>query len=342
MLEIPKTLSHISGRGPAHRKGLKILVSGPPKTGKSYFLAHFPRPLVAFDCGEAGIQPYLRDDDIWFEITNPAAAKEAIQFVVKHEEEIASLVIDPVTTLWSDWLDHWTGVLEAEGKLNEGDQIHAGHWRRIKGPWKRSIFFPLQRAPFHVGLAAWPKDVEFSEQEVAPGVRTQLKVRHIEEAQVEKTLRFLYDIWFQTGVELDNLNRPTSKHWIRLAGGRRPLGVPPSEFYTGKVWRFDARKPEDPWKKIIEPWLESWQKSPAAVEHLGPRDPQEMEQTLRQMLKEEEESYVGQLVATIEKAETLAALRDLWTTITDEWDNLSEEHKAVLTKAKDRRKKELA
>jgi|GEM_PF-5722332 len=344
-LELPSDLAPFGGKGPAHRKGLKVLVSGPPKTGKSFFAAHAPRPLVALDCGEAGIQPYLRDDDVWLEVTSPATAKKAIDWLVENEDKIASLVIDPVTTLWSDWMDHWAARLESEGKLDEGEQIKAGHWRRIKQPWKKNIFFPLQRAPFNVILTAWPKEIVFEEGSEGSGIfaaKGGLKIRQVQEAQVEKTLRYLYDLWLQTGVDLDELNRPTSRHWIRLAGGRRPLTVPASEFYTGRTWRFDARKPEDPWAKVIGPWEEHWKKSTGAMAHLGPRDPEETAQVLSQMAEEEEEAWVGQIVAQIEKMETSDALRDLWVKIVGEWENISEKHKAIITRAKDRRKAELA
>jgi len=340
-LTLPPELAPFGGRGPAHRKGLKLLVSGPPKTGKSFFAAHAPRPLVAFDCGEAGIQPYLQPDDVWLEVTGPATAKAAIDWVMQHEDEIATLVIDPVTTLWSDWMDYWAAKLESEGKLNADGQIHVGSWRKIKGPWKRNIFFPLQRAPFHVILTAWPKELEISEGDAPPGIRGGLQIKKVAEAQVEKTLRYLYDLWLQTGVELDELNRPTSRHWIRLAGGRRPITVPPSEFYTGRVWRFDARKPENPWEKVVGPWLDAWQKSPAAVEHLGPRDPEEAAAAMAEMVAEEIEAEVGRFITALEEAETLSKLRDVWSNIVSEWAGLDARHKAALERAKDRRKAEL-
>lgn len=297
---VPPSIAKLRSPIGVHRRGMKILIFGESKSGKSYFLSHMPHPIFAIDAGEGGIQSYLDADkgDQCFEATSPEAHLNLCDYALNNEDKFASLVIDPVTTSWEDWMDYWSEKL--------GGQITGPQWRQVKGPWK-ALAKRLNRSKLNVGQSAWLKDILYEKPEKAPGVEGSLTIRPIEVPQVERKTIYHVDIILQTAIVRDIKNRPTTKHRVTLAGGRRPKAVDPEDFHVGKTWTFDARKPIDPWKVIIDPILEKWDNG--AVDHLG-IDERDAENEMKSIDEASQDYTVGQILMLMEQQTSLQTYKD--------------------------------
>jgi hypothetical protein len=309
MLEgLPPDLRNLRLPTGVHRRWLKLLVFGGWKTGKSTFLASMPRPILGIDCGEGGIASYLPKDDKDVDcigVTNPEQFESALKYALKHEGQLASVVIDPITELWTDHMDWWSKKL---GRGNDEYEIRGGDWRYVKGPWKLMLR-QLMRANFHVGYAAWLKEVEYSEGDAGPGVKGKLEIQKVIIPAMERTVGYTVDLVFQTDLVRDAFEQPTSGHIVRFWGGRRPLSVSPEDLHVGKVWKFNARKPVSVWDTVMGPFLEKW--DDGATENLGILDVGKAEVTkgLKDLEEVAEDAEVGRLIRLISEQTDPAVYR---------------------------------
>lgn len=292
---LPPALHRLRVPTGVHRRWLKFVVFGGWKTGKSYFLSTMPRPILAIDCGEGGIGMYLPKDDPQVHcvnVTTPAEFDAAIEYALRNQDKIASVAIDPITELWTDYMDWWSDELKTE-------QIQGGQWKKVKAPWKNNLR-RLMRANFHVGYAAWLKEVQYEEGAAGPGEKGKLEIHQVLLPALERTVGYTIDMLLGTNVARDRLNQPTSTHIVRFWGGRRPLSVPPTELYIGKEWRFDARKPVSPWDTVIAPMLPQWEVD--GMEDLGAIgdvSPAEQARGLREMQQLGDDAELGRLLRLI-------------------------------------------
>ncbi len=291
--KLPASIQRLLSQAGAHRRGLKILFFGPPKTGKSWALASFPHPIFAIACGEGGIEPYLQPElgDVCVTVSEPSEYEEVLTFSL-NDPRYASIVIDNVNLLWEDWMDHWN---EHFG----GDQIKGGQWRKVKGPWKK-LLRDVMISEKHVGMSAWLKDILYKEEEAAPGQKAGLKIYGQDNPQVEKNIPYALDLTFRTGNKLDKNYAPTNIHILKFYGGRRPRSVSPEDLFTGKEWKFDARKPvESVWDVVVKPFYEKWIEG--SVEHLGNEHPPDIERGRDGLKEVGDDADVGRLIRLIEK-----------------------------------------
>ena len=303
-LTIPGNLTRHLSVGGAHRRGLKVLAWGEAGAGKSYFLAHFPSPKVVIDCGEGGIQPMLSPDrsvDIPFTVIEPQHFLEVIEFVLANEKKLASVVIDPLSVLWEDWMDSWSAKL--------GGDIRGGDWRLVKGPWK--VFMrQLMRSHMHVGFSAWMRDLIYEQADAPRGERGALQIRPQEVPQTEKRVPHHIDLALQWYIGRDQKNRPTTQHHAKVSKARRPRSIDPKDLHIGKEWTFDELNPVDPWKAIIEPLLVNWDEG--AVDYLGV-DPREASLEMEQLEDAAHDQEVGRILRLIDKPyKTLDQYKRVW------------------------------
>lgn len=307
-IELPPELQPLASKAGAHRKYLKALYFGPAKAGKSYNLAHFPRPLLAIDCGEGGIQPYLTANDTCLTAEHPQEFLDVLEWAFNNEDHFESVVIDPYTASWSDWMEYWREKLEKQRKpgveekrrlrdMLDDDlkkEFKPQDWPAIKKAWKGAARL-LMRARFHVGAAAWERSTQFKKPTVddekeTPGLRAsdeegggKIIIRTVETPDVEKSLPHIFDLAFHVDYEHDRKDRPTGLYKVRFYFGR----IPPScrgELFIGKEWEFDTRDgeiPPDPWSYIIEPLLPHWKVG--AVEQLGADRPEHVRKVLHEI-----------------------------------------------------------
>lgn len=325
ILIVPPSIARLRSPVGLHRRGMKVLVYGESKSGKSTTLASFPNPILAIDSGEGGIGLYLDSakGDECFEATNPEAFLNLCEFALKHENHFKTLVIDPVTTTWEDWMDYWSEKF--------GGDIKGPQWNQVKGPWK-VLAKQLNRSKLNVGQAAWLKDLVWERPESQPGVQGQLQIRAVEVPQVERKTVYHVDILLQTSIVRDAKNRPTNKHRITLAGGRRPRTVDPSHFHVGKTWDFDSKKPTSPWDTIIAPIAAQW--DDGAVDYLG-MDAREAGAESVELEKATQDYTVGCMLRVIAEQTNFQVYRDrVWPNeIAPIIDELDAEHKAIVMKA---------
>lgn len=334
VLIVPPSIARLRSPVGVHRRGMKICVFGESKSGKSFFLAHMPHPIFAVDAGEGGIQEYLNSEagDQCFESTNPESFLKLSDYAIKHEDHFSSFVVDPMTATWDEWMDYWSEKF--------GGQITGPQWNQVKGPWK-VIMRQLMRSKLNVGYAAWLKDIIFEKKEVMPGVEGKLNIKPVELPSIERKIPYHIDIMLQTSIVRDDKNRPTSRHRITLAGGRRPKTVDPEDFYVGQTWDFNSKKPVDPWEVIVKPISDKWDNG--AVDYLG-LDEKAVNGEDKVLEDTTSKYIVGQLITLMASQSDLQVYRDrTWPNeIQPIIDELDGEHKAIVLKAHEEVKERLS
>ena len=337
--DLPSRLSRLSVPTGVHNRGLKTLWFGSWKAGKSYALASFPRPVLGIDCGEGGLAQYFPKDDPdcrVISVTSKDDFQAAVDWALKHEDVLQSVLVDPLTALWEDHRDQWQTDLGVE-------DIRGGHWAKVKKPWKLNLK-RLQRAKFHVGYSAWVRETEFTEADAGPGVRGKLSIKPQNVPAVERTVGFVVDMIFEARKVLDELNEPTPKHEIIYWGGRRPASIPPDQLFIGQRWKFDERKPVSVWDTVIAPLLPQWKVGGADLQvdaGLG-IDPSMDGVEHQEMNSIVQDEAVGRLLRLIADQTSLAAYREVWPKVQEEMMTLDERRRALVvaahTEAKERLK----
>lgn len=297
-LVIPAALLPHLQRPGTWSKYLRILLWGKYKTGKSFFLADFPKPILAATGGdEAGLAQYLdpKAGDMCFSIDTPDNLKAFLEFGSKNVHRFKSMLFDPIGGgIWEDYMDSWNEQL--------GGDIKGSQWRQVKGPWK--LFMrQMKRAKLHVGMSAHMNDTLYEEVENAPGEK-KLSIKAIEAPKIERKTPYHVDLIFQTLVKLDKKNKPTPFHQVIFMGGRRPRTIPPNELYVGKTWEFDSRVEQHPWKTVIEPILDKWQEG-GSEDYIGALDGAEIASDMRETAQIAEDAVVGSMLRVIESQTNL-------------------------------------
>jgi hypothetical protein len=235
-----------------------------------------------------------------------------MDFIEKNQHKIASVGVDPITALYTDWMDDWSDKL--------GGEIAGGDWRKVKPPWKKALR-TLMRAPFHCFFAAHLKDIKFGTDEdlrftgekSKTKEKPKLRPRPMEAAAVEKTVPYTVDITLRADNEKDHRDRPTYTHTVTFWKGRIPLQMV-GELYIGRTWSFDARKRPNPWKETLEPLLDKW--SMGAVDHLGIKDPEHFEAIREEVLSTGSTFTLGEIVKLLDAcpSKTLTEYDEWWRT----------------------------
>jgi hypothetical protein len=339
-IEIPKFLAPYRSHAGAHRRGYKILVTGRAGTGKSYFASHAPGEpgeRVILECGEGGIEEYLdpAERDYVFTVSNVDVYQKTLKWLYdtdrKNPGKIKSVVIDPANLQWEEQLDYWQDKL--------GHEIKGGDWRHVKAPWKQGLRW-LTRASFNVVMTCHLKDLQFTQEQEASGAKGNLVVKPQEVPQIEKNAPYIFDFVFLADFKRDDLNRPTHIHTLKVFKGRRPKSIKPEDLYAGKEWRFNAKKPENPWASIIDPIAEAWQDG--AVDTIG-ADEREENEALYDIEVTGQDAEVGRILRVINEQADMKSFARAWEKeIAPSVVNLSKEHQRQVEEAKERKKKELS
>lgn len=338
-MDIPQSLARLRSRAGAHRSGFKVLVTGRPGTGKSYFAAALPGgpgERVFLECGEGGIEQYLDPNDIVFTIESPDDYLRAIQFAVENSTArggpIVSIGIDPANLQWESHMDYWQEKL--------GRDIQGGDWKKVKAGWKLTLR-TIQRSSLNVVMTCHLKDLVYQETSAAPGMRGKLEMKEAMLPQIEKNVPYIVDLGLLMEVETDTKFRPTPIHTVTAFKVRRPKSVNPLDFHVGKSWKFDSRKPKDPWAMIVDPIEQAWKIGASDWDDL-PSSPEEAEAELS-LQETASSAEVGRLIKIIEKQKDLKSFAMAWEReISPCFQGMTAEDQGIVNKAKDAKKAELA
>lgn len=304
---IPAALQKVKVAAGSWNKYMRVLWYGAAKTGKSTAAASMPKPILCASGGdEQGIAQYLDPSkgDVCFDITTPDQLTAFITYGTKNMDFFKSLVLDPITPIWNDYMDEMGKVF---GNKETGE-IKGGAWKNVKGPW--AIFMrQLKRAKLDVSMTAWVNDILYENVEDSPGI-TKLSIVSQEIPKVEKRIPHHVDLIFLTTIVLDSKRRPTPIHEVTFMGGRRPRTINPKDLYVGKKWKFDEREPKSPWEVIIEPLRAAWQDSAGAVDFLGIADPIEAETESGETEQMAADLAVGAMLRIIDAATDFRTYRD--------------------------------
>ena len=305
---IPASLSSVQIKPGQHRKGLKATWFGADKEGTSTALASYPSPKICIAAGEDGISQYLNDNDEMFLVRNPDQYAAALHLALKNEAHFKGVIHDNFNLLYEDWLDSW------EEKL--GGEIKGGSWKKVKRPW-RKLLREVMYSSLHVGYGVWLKDLQYRKKEGGmPGSEGGLEIVEWDAPNIEKIVRRVVDMTFRCAVVRDAKGRPTKTHTVMFYGGRRPKTVPPADLHTGKIWKFDSSAPVNVWDTVIGPIIANW--GPGAVDHLGV-DPETIAEAVAgevefaEMQVDQDNEFVGSVLASLAAAVNLEALKQVWT-----------------------------
>jgi hypothetical protein len=333
---------------------MKILVFGPTGSGKSPFLASFPRPLMGVDCGEGGLQPYLKapeiidgkpkpnlervfagEEDLCVTVQGPEQMDRAVDFALKHEGRLASLVIDGYNLQWEDHMDHYNDRF--------GGDIQGGQWRVVKGPWK-SRQKRLMRSPLNIGFSAWLRDIAYEQVQSRPGAKPSLNIHSQEVAAIEKSVPYTVDIVYSMRVLLDKKNVPTPNHEIVVVKARRPRTIAPADLHVGTKTKWRSDKQEDLWGLAVAPYVDAWKSAPLAdqdVDFIG-MDAEEAVREGREVREAADDGEAGHLsgviIAAYERGELkdMTAFSTLWqTAIAPTINNLTKSAQKVVIETKE-------
>lgn len=305
-LVLPPRIARLQTPVGVHSKYMKIYCWGEAGAGKSAFLAQFPSPKVVLDQGDGGIQQFLSDPrDKVLSITNYDDTIEAFKYVFGNAKNLASVVIDPMTILWEDWMQHFNEEFKGD--------IRGGQWNAVKSPFKMYTR-KFKQAPFHWGFSAWVNDIEYAEREGGPGEKSKLSISAQEVPKLEKRLPHAVDLGLQFSIVRDSLNKPTSMHEVTCTKGRRPITMNPEDLYVGKTWKFDERKGwTNLWDKIVEPVRQQWAASNGAVETFG-IDPEIAAAEEKETDTIADDAVTGNLLRSIDEAKTNQELTEVLAT----------------------------
>ena len=341
---LPPRLAALQLTAGTYRAGLKILVYGRFKTGKSYLAASAPGPIFALCNGEPGLIPYLdpKRGDVGLEIHSADDYYAALEFALKNQKDFATFVSDNDNLAWAQTMEDYEDSLNANLKVGETEKtIQGKDWRKIKGP-RKAMLRALGHGKPNMVFTCWLKDTIYRPAEGGPpGVEAKLEILPAEIPEVEKTTVSLADLIFMTDVQKDRLSRPTNIHTVTYMGGRRPRTVSPEDLYTGKVWKFDAKKPVNVWDTVIAPFHQQW--SEGGEEHLGV-DPEQAAYDRGEMEAAFQQQEVGRFVARMAQMKTLTEFAKVYAVEMEDTvrNLLTPENKALVLEAKERRKKELS
>ena len=177
-------------------KHLKIACYGESGVGKTYFALGFPKPAV-IDL-EGGTDFYA--DRFMFSVLDTkgfSAVKEAVDFLATGKHAFQTLVIDPVTVVWSALQDG-----RMEFKVRDVDKAIAGEesgsltafdWALLKRFYS-SLMTKLLNLPLHVVLTGRQKD-EYDVRASGEMIKVGVKL------DAEKSTPYLTDIRFKLVVE---------------------------------------------------------------------------------------------------------------------------------------------
>lgn len=183
------------------KKHLKIGVYGGPGVGKTYFGLGFPKPAVIDLEGSTD----LYGDRFNFSVLDTksfAKIMEAVKFLETGKHDFETLVIDPVTVIWSALQD---GRLEWKSRLDIDKTVAGGNYKddfnfKDWGQLKRlnsMLMTKLVNLKMHLVLIGRMKDeyIEKGDKRIKTGVKMD----------AEKSLPYLPDICFR--LEAENEHR---------------------------------------------------------------------------------------------------------------------------------------
>jgi hypothetical protein len=265
---LPQILRAIQLPVGKHRRAIKAGHFGGDKAGKSYMLASYPSPKVVVDGGNGGCALYIdpASGDVVFDASYPDEILAAVQHGLDNQDYFKSVVMDDSTNMYTNWHESW-----ADKNLKEDEEIHAKHWRLIKGPWK-AMWRKLDASKLHVGIGCRLKDILYT-QDNSDGKQGKMDVRQVVMPEVEKSVPYVMDLLFYHEQLFDVQHKPKETHRVTFWRGRIPKALV-KELRPGRKWDFADKDRENPWARIIEPMLVDWKMDGAELIGVDPTERQ--------------------------------------------------------------------
>lgn len=266
-IEVPKKFQRYVVAAGKFKGFDKVLLWGPEKAGKSRLAAGFPGPIGAIDTGEFGIEQYLQAErgDLCMHITDAAETSVAFKWLCEEASKgsFNTLIIDSGTIFWDNTKD---AGYEKLGSTEASYQ----DWAWIKKP--TNSFLKLAMAvPANVVVTCWQKDTAAEQEKAAPGMKSKMKIKRVDVADIEKHFPYLFDYLYSLEQGEDDLGRPNGKFYVRFWGGRVPEAVPPGGLLPGRTWEFSAKNrktPQEVYEEVIG-WLRPYKEKGGVPTFVG-------------------------------------------------------------------------
>lgn len=195
---------------------LRVLVYGPPKTGKTHFVhsAVEVGPLYVFDT-EKGFDFYT-GEFLVAETDDPRKILAAIQAAKKGTEGIPIIAVDSATSVWEAQKEVADQLTARWKRVGDVDRATFRAWAPAKKPLK-DLYRAMHTAQCHIIFSARAKRLF----DVAPGGEP---VERGLGPDVESNLEYAVDLVLLAGV--NPVPRPkASDYWVRVVGGRSRLEI---------------------------------------------------------------------------------------------------------------------
>lgn len=295
-IQIPPRFHQAWTKSGSFAKFEKVLLFGPPKSGKSRLASGFPKPIIAIDC-EFGIQPYLSeaDGDVCLHSTDPNTICEMLLWACEEANKgnAATIVADSGTVWWSQTKDVGIAALQARGQEEPTFQ----NWQFIKRPVKKALPY-LMAVSANVVITAWNREFAMEQDNTGPIKKTQVKRQDVPD--LERHFGFAFDLSYLLEQELDARNRPNGEFKIIFIGGRIPPTVPVGMLYPGKAWKFSAKPdkyktPKEVYEEVVG-WLRPYREKGGEPRMLTTQPPEVIIQAWLDLEKECQNEVMGTFV----------------------------------------------
>lgn len=269
-VEIPKKFQRYVVAAGKFKEFDKVLLWGPEKSGKSRLAGGFPGPIGAIDTGEYGIEQYLQPSrgDVCMHITDPAETSVAFRWMCDQARagHFRTLIVDSGTVFWDNTKDAGYDTLAAKG---QADATYSD-WAWIKKP-TNSFLAQAMAVPANVVVTCWQKDTAAEQDKAAPGMKSKMKIKKVDVADIEKHFPYLFDYLYSLEQGEDEMGRPNGQFFVRFWGGRVPEAVPAGMLMPGKTWEFSAKTKlpmSEVYEKVIG-WLRPYKEKGGVPTFIG-------------------------------------------------------------------------
>ncbi len=124
-------------------KKLKLFLYGPSGSGKTTLSLQFPKPVVLDLEGGTDLYGESFDFDV-LRATNADEIMQAVQWLLTHEHQYKTLVIDPITIYWDSLQKKWSDIFlrrnrGTKGHRHEFYDLQPRDWMTLKSELKDLI-----------------------------------------------------------------------------------------------------------------------------------------------------------------------------------------------------------
>tara|TARA_Y100000310_G_C20638818_1_gene792719 strand:+ start:880 stop:1680 length:801 start_codon:yes stop_codon:yes gene_type:complete len=191
------------------RRGLKIAISGPPESGKTYFGLSAPGPVyvISTEFGVSQVTHHFKDKEIHIveanvfdpdsDAVDPLKSLDMVEKAIKLLRTVdkGTIIIDSITDIWG-WVQHWLHAT-AEKKKSAGgkDYMPQFEWGKANERYRFMIMRLLSR-PTHFIATARVKPEYGADGKITGGTKPgwQQETPYFADIQIDMTKKTIGNV----------------------------------------------------------------------------------------------------------------------------------------------------